>query len=76
MDAKILLVGQMSMQEIEVNIIIDPSSNKETSNDTSIMVIFEKTILPNPLVYQCTPKFELNNSEIKRTLKVSKESQK
>ncbi|TYK15865.1 uncharacterized protein E5676_scaffold637G00420 [Cucumis melo var. makuwa] len=36
MDAKILLVGQMNMQDIKVDMIIDASSNKETSNDTSI----------------------------------------
>ncbi|TYK19418.1 uncharacterized protein E5676_scaffold443G00580 [Cucumis melo var. makuwa] len=76
MDAKILLVGQMRMQEIEVDMIIDVSSNKETSNDTSITVIFENNISHNPLVYQCPPKFELNNWEIKRMLKVSKGSQK
>ncbi|KAA0037719.1 uncharacterized protein E6C27_scaffold141G00110 [Cucumis melo var. makuwa] len=35
MDAKILLVGQMSMQEIEVNMITDASSNKKTSNETT-----------------------------------------
>ncbi|XP_050939299.1 uncharacterized protein LOC127148916 [Cucumis melo] len=72
MDAKILLVGQMSMQEIEVDMIID----KETSNDTSITVISKNTISPNLLVSQFPPKFELNNWEIKRTLKVSKGSQK
>ncbi|KAA0054571.1 Pol polyprotein [Cucumis melo var. makuwa] len=72
MDAKILLVGQMSMQEIKVDMIID----KETSNDTSITVISKNTISPNLLVSQFPPKFELNNWEIKRTLKVSKGSQK
>ncbi|KAA0063108.1 uncharacterized protein E6C27_scaffold1337G00160 [Cucumis melo var. makuwa] len=72
MDAKILWVGQMSMQKIEVDMIID----KETSNDTSITVISKNTISPNLLVSQFPPKFELNNWEIKRTLKVSKGSQK
>ena len=57
MDTKILLVGQMSMQEIEVDMIID----KETSNDTSITVISKNTISPNLLVSQFPPKFELNN---------------
>ncbi|KAA0048196.1 uncharacterized protein E5676_scaffold265G002100 [Cucumis melo var. makuwa] len=76
MDTKILLVGQMSMQEIKVNMIIDASSNKKTSNDTLITVIFENTILPHPLIYQCQPEFEMNNWEIKKTLKVSKGSQK
>ncbi|TYK01184.1 uncharacterized protein E5676_scaffold2044G00260 [Cucumis melo var. makuwa] len=76
MNVKILLVGQMSMQEIEIDMIIDASSNKKTSKDTSITVISENTISPNPLVYQYPPEFELNNWEIKRTLKVSKGSQK
>ncbi|KAA0047386.1 uncharacterized protein E5676_scaffold363G00400 [Cucumis melo var. makuwa] len=58
----------MNMQEIEVDMII----NKETSNDTSITVISKNTIS----VSQFPPKFELNNWEIKRTLKVSKGSQK
>ncbi|KAA0051991.1 uncharacterized protein E5676_scaffold409G002000 [Cucumis melo var. makuwa] len=70
MDAKILLVGQMNMQEIEVDMIID------ASNDTSITIISENTISPHPLVYQCPPEFELNNWEIKKTLKVSNGSQK
>ncbi|KAA0045605.1 Gag-pro-like protein [Cucumis melo var. makuwa] len=35
MDAKILLVGQISMQEIEVNMITDTSSTKKTSNETT-----------------------------------------
>ncbi|KAA0035967.1 uncharacterized protein E5676_scaffold349G00450 [Cucumis melo var. makuwa] len=55
MDAKILLVGQMSMQEIEGDMITNASSNKETSNGTSIAVISENTIPPHPLVYQCSP---------------------
>ncbi|TYK22058.1 putative RNA-directed DNA polymerase (Reverse transcriptase), Ribonuclease H [Cucumis melo var. makuwa] len=62
----------MSMQEIEVDMIID----KETSNDTSITVISKNTISLNLLISQFPPKFELNNWEIKRTLKVSKGSQK
>ncbi|KAA0038978.1 putative RNA-directed DNA polymerase (Reverse transcriptase), Ribonuclease H [Cucumis melo var. makuwa] len=62
----------MSMQKIEVDMIID----KETSNDTSITVISKNTNSPNLLVSQFPPKFELNNWEIKRTLKVSKGSQK
>ncbi|KAA0039018.1 uncharacterized protein E5676_scaffold584G00320 [Cucumis melo var. makuwa] len=55
MDAKILLVRQMSLQEIEVNMIMDASSNKETSKGTSIAVISKNTILPHPLVYQYPP---------------------
>ena len=72
MDAKNLLVGQMSMQEIEVDMITDSSSNKKTSNDTSIAVISKNTIPHHPLVYQCPSEFELNNWEIKKTLKVTK----
>ena len=69
MDVKILLVEQISMQEIEVDMLTDASSNKKTSNDTSIAVISKNTILPHPLVYQCALEFELNNWEIKKTLK-------
>ncbi|KAA0063058.1 Gag-pro-like protein [Cucumis melo var. makuwa] len=61
MGAKILLVRQMSMQEIEVDIIIDASSNKETSNDTSITIVSGNTILPHSLVYQYPPKFKIRN---------------
>ncbi|TYK09460.1 uncharacterized protein E5676_scaffold499G00530 [Cucumis melo var. makuwa] len=37
LDAKILLIGQMSMQEIEVNMITNASSNEKTSNETTSM---------------------------------------
>ncbi|KAA0061241.1 uncharacterized protein E6C27_scaffold455G00760 [Cucumis melo var. makuwa] len=37
MDSKILLIGQMSMQEIEVNMITNASSNEKTSNETTFM---------------------------------------
>ena len=50
MDAKILLVEQMSMQKGKVYMITDDSSNKETSNDTSVAVISKNTILPHLLV--------------------------
>ena len=52
MDAKILLIGEMSMQEIEVDMITNVSSNKKTSNDTLIAVNSENAIPPHPLVYQ------------------------
>ena len=67
MDAKILLVGQMSMQEIEVNMITDASFNKETSNEPSIAIISKNTILPHPLVYQCPPE-QLRDQEDAKSL--------
>ncbi|TYK06500.1 uncharacterized protein E5676_scaffold70G00280 [Cucumis melo var. makuwa] len=49
---------------------------RNEDSEISIAVVSENTSLSHPLVHQCLPGFELNNWEIKKTLEVTKGSQK
>ncbi|TYK05801.1 Gag-pro-like protein [Cucumis melo var. makuwa] len=59
MDAKILLIGQMSKQEIEVNMITNASSNEKTSNKTTSMwkpLVIHYEEKPSIMSYMQKPK--------------------
>ncbi|KAA0043020.1 uncharacterized protein E6C27_scaffold75G00990 [Cucumis melo var. makuwa] len=59
-------------------LLFDTNQRKRRNEDSeiSIAVVSENTSLSHPLVHQCPPGFELNNWEIKKTLEVTKGSQK